>query len=764
VTVADSRLAFDIIAKDDASRVFDKVARSADKTAASLEKTGKVSDNVTKSSDRLTKARNAETNALDKVQIAEAKLAEVRNNSKSKTSQILAAEKALAKARRDAAAAGNVAQKAAKELGDALENEGEKSGKRLGGSLKKWFTGDGKSVFKSIGEDGGTVFGSGIAGALKTPVLGPALIAGVAGAVAVAAPVAGSIAASGIVAGFGAGLGALGIVFAAKSVAVKNAWNRTLSSMAADMNVLSKPFEATLISMSAVAKRTFAAFKPQLDTAFKTLAPSFTAFGDQLGRAFERLAPALGPLSDAAAATLKSLGGALPDIIGDLSNRLIELSNSVSRNPDGLKDLASAIGSVTGGTLKTIKVLNDLDALLKKIPGGFEIFTGLPGKLSPVKGSFDALFNSISKVDDLLAGSTVNSKQLADVLNQSGAAATAFGRKAAGSLDQVATSAGRSAHETHAANVAAHLLATAFDRQAAATQRSIDALNRRSSLLLSLSGAEIDYQQAVDDATAAVKANGRTHDINTQKGRDNKRALDQVAASAIAQRDAMLKANDGNVKAARAAETGRAAFIKLAVQMGYSKAQAQAMAQSLIKIPNVTREAKLKANKADLDAKLAAAKRQLADKDLTKERRAQLNADIKKLQAQVNAAQAKINSLQGKTVTILTRYTTAGSRSSGSGSGGGHIAPDERASGGPVTKGVPYIVGERRPELFVPKENGTIIPRVPRSAQGAPVAASGGTTININVNGALDPNAVAKQIQQLLLRLKRNNGSELGIA
>jgi hypothetical protein len=358
----------------------------------------------------------------------------------------------------------------------------------------------------------------------------------------------------------------------------------------------------------------------------------------------------------------------------------------------------------------------------------------------------------------------VNSKQLADVLNQSGAAATAFGRKAAGSLDQVATSAGRSAHETHAANVAAHLLATAFDRQAAATQRSIDALNRRSSLLLSLSGAEIDYQQAVDDATAAVKANGRTHDINTQKGRDNKRALDQVAASAIAQRDAMLKANDGNVKAARAAETGRAAFVKLAMQMGYSKAQAQAMAQSLIKIPNVTREAKLKANKADLDAKLAAAKRQLADKDLTKERRAQLNADIKKLQAQVNAAQAKINSLQGKTVTILTRYTTAGSRSSGSGSGGGHIAPDERASGGPVTKGVPYIVGEHRPELFVPKENGTIIPRVPRSAQGSPVAASGGTTININVNGALDPNAVAKQIQQLLLRLKRNNGSELGIA
>jgi hypothetical protein len=35
-----------------------------------------------------------------------------------------------------------------------------------------------------------------------------------------------------------------------------------------------------------------------------------------------------------------------------------------------------------------------------------------------------------------------------------------------------------------------------------------------------------------------------------------------------------------------------------------------------------------------------------------------------------------------------------------------------RATGGPVRKGVPYVVGERRPELFVPDENGTIMPRL----------------------------------------------------
>lgn len=39
--------------------------------------------------------------------------------------------------------------------------------------------------------------------------------------------------------------------------------------------------------------------------------------------------------------------------------------------------------------------------------------------------------------------------------------------------------------------------------------------------------------------------------------------------------------------------------------------------------------------------------------------------------------------------------------------------PSRREFGGSVVKGRPYIVGEKRPELFVPNTNGTIIPRLP---------------------------------------------------
>ncbi|MDI7923408.1 phage tail protein [Ferirhizobium litorale] len=60
-----------------------------------------------------------------------------------------------------------------------------------------------------------------------------------------------------------------------------------------------------------------------------------------------------------------------------------------------------------------------------------------------------------------------------------------------------------------------------------------------------------------------------------------------------------------------------------------------------------------------------------------------------------------------------------------------------RATGGPVSAGQPYIVGEKRPELFVPRTSGTIIPRIPEiGAKGG----AGGVNVSFapvyNVQGS----------------------------
>ena len=54
-----------------------------------------------------------------------------------------------------------------------------------------------------------------------------------------------------------------------------------------------------------------------------------------------------------------------------------------------------------------------------------------------------------------------------------------------------------------------------------------------------------------------------------------------------------------------------------------------------------------------------------------------------------------------------------------------------REFGGPVEAGKAYIVGEREPELFVPKQDGVILPSVPRAAREAQ---SGGQAAGTVVN------------------------------
>jgi hypothetical protein len=74
--------------------------------------------------------------------------------------------------------------------------------------------------------------------------------------------------------------------------------------------------------------------------------------------------------------------------------------------------------------------------------------------------------------------------------------------------------------------------------------------------------------------------------------------------------------------------------------------------------------------------------------------------------------------------------------------GGGDVPG--RAAGGPVTSGQPYIVGEKRPELFVPNSSGRIVPDL-----GG--VGGRGDTVNIVNNftiKALDARSVAELISQ----------------
>jgi phage-related minor tail protein len=136
-----------------------------------------------------------------------------------------------------------------------------------------------------------------------------------------------------------------------------------------------------------------------------------------------------------------------------------------------------------------------------------------------------------------------------------------------------------------------------------------------------------------------------------------------------------------------------------------------------------TKIAKLQANKTDLDAKIKAAQYALAAPSLTATKRAKLEADIAQLIKARNQAQAAINALTGKTVYVQVRAKVDSQLSTHT-----SYVPG-RAVGGPVKKNQPYVVGEHRAELFIPDQDGTIMPSVPKAMGGSGGTSAGGTVV-----------------------------------
>lgn len=146
--------------------------------------------------------------------------------------------------------------------------------------------------------------------------------------------------------------------------------------------------------------------------------------------------------------------------------------------------------------------------------------------------------------------------------------------------------------------------------------------------------------------------------------------------------------------------------------------------------------------------------------------------------AEMDRLQRKVNSLKGKTVkteadkraiaesearieelirtiyripnrsVTITTYFDQVNRGTRNASFGGNRATGGRALGGPVMRGVPYIVGENRPELFIPNQAGRIRPTVPTGWSGG-----GNTTIIIQApNYVGDKRDLVKALDDLASR------------
>ena len=136
---------------------------------------------------------------------------------------------------------------------------------------------------------------------------------------------------------------------------------------------------------------------------------------------------------------------------------------------------------------------------------------------------------------------------------------------------------------------AASTAADQVDRLREAQEEAADAARKLADDTLSLRDAENRYEEAIDAAEEAVKRNGATLDVNTEKGRANRSALDDiaVAANAYAQQLADNGASEQTIQ--RHLDTSRERLIQAGIRFGQTRDEAKKYADQVLKVPTKQR-------------------------------------------------------------------------------------------------------------------------------------------------------------------------------
>ncbi|MFD8404670.1 hypothetical protein ACFV1G_08300 [Streptomyces anulatus] len=359
-----------------------------------------------------------------------------------------------------------------------------------------------------------------------------------------------------------------------------------------------------------------------------------------------------------------------------------KMTSSLARFADSGRvagEMARVFGKDLSGLLATLNVMGST-----KGADFFKAFEKSPVNLKEAKKEFDALDKSLAslvsngKADLAAAGLGRIKEQMA-----------AAGYSTAGLKGRLTEYNEALANAKFEQELAAQAMGL-FGQQALAVQSKLEAskasadglaqsINALSNAALMARGGIRGMEAAIDAAAEAFKKNGKTLDENTEKGRANNQALDDVANSTIKAAESARQSGASWGAVNKIYDRGRAALIRSAGAMGLNRNEAKALADQILRTPNKT--AKLKGNLEDLEAKLSSAKAKL--KSVPDSRQAKVRAEISDLQRKIGQAKYALSTLRDKSVTVTTRYVTVGD-SSAARRAGSHGSQLKYAGGGPI--------------------------------------------------------------------------------
>lgn len=370
---------------------------------------------------------------------------------------------------------------------------------------------------------------------------------------------------------------------------------------------------------------------------------------------------------------------------------------------------------------------------------------------SAALGQADALARVNEQIDAYLATNGFDAAaQYADDMRKAlGGAAVETG--------QAVEQAQLLAQATGQAGDASTKAATSFDTAGGAAKDAAtdfetmaDRLERLRNQALDARSASRDYEQAVDDLADSIKENGRTLDINTEKGRNNQAALDELAAKSVDVARANLEQGTSQDKVNAGMDVARDKFIQQAEKLGMSKAAAKALADQLgltrTTVSNLadeigtanTKTVKITVDRGYLNAQIADIQAQLAN--IKGHATITARLDSSRLKNELKLASNGVNQMNGS----IMQFAGGGFRGAGIYSDGADIVRfAEKGTGGEAY--IPLAASKRSRSTAILAETNRLM--------GDPLGTRG-TTIDVGgvtVNSAYqDPSAIAQEVAHRL--------------
>lgn len=184
-------------------------------------------------------------------------------------------------------------------------------------------------------------------------------------------------------------------------------------------------------------------------------------------------------------------------------------------------------------------------------------------------------------------------------------------------------------------------------RAAEGLRQSLIALNEAHRAAM---GGEIAMEQAIDDATASMKENGKTIDVNTEAGRNNKKSLLELAAATDGYIQAKIEETGAVSSALPIYERGRGQLMALAQQYFSTKEEASAFVDEILKMPT-NKTVMFEGDISSLGRKLAEAQTRVDS--LKQQRETAVGADATALDGEIAAAQKTVDGLKQNRDTII---------------------------------------------------------------------------------------------------------------